>query len=327
MNRGKRRRGAWGECNWYMAYWGFRGRSEKCIKNRMIWQTYLWAAVFASTTPAVCIHDRTGFMPLPSGSSFIVVPPLGIFSWIPNIKTVRVQPTSSQRDEMRVWARARRFSEKPLRIAVRVCLGFVEKRRRRRKKQSRLLLQSVLRWHHMNDSVRKDSQASPAACLDRWRSSRGRSEASRANIRDIRLVLIQLNISRNFLCLLLLLLMRMMMMVMMLLAWWHPITTASKKASGHCWIHHFWLQKTNKRVNDHRGGVPGHGRGWWGAFSASLQNGWKHTKLNPLSPRTGTFPGSQKLQTHGIHAVRGWRARRRGFAHTWRGLTLPVAGL
>lgn len=42
--------------------------------------TYLWAAVLASTTPAVCIHERTGFMPLPSGSSFMVVPPRGIFS-------------------------------------------------------------------------------------------------------------------------------------------------------------------------------------------------------------------------------------------------------
>lgn len=67
--------------------WGFRvglrnAWGEKKIKKKIgtIWQTYLWAAVLASTTPAVCIQDRTGFMPLPSGSSFIVVPPLGIFS-------------------------------------------------------------------------------------------------------------------------------------------------------------------------------------------------------------------------------------------------------
>lgn len=45
---------------------------------------YLWAAVFASTTPAVCIQERTEFSP-PSGSSFIVVPPRGIVSCIPNI--------------------------------------------------------------------------------------------------------------------------------------------------------------------------------------------------------------------------------------------------
>lgn len=42
-------------------------------------KAYLWAAVFASTTPAVCIQERTEFSP-PSGSSFIVVPPRGIVS-------------------------------------------------------------------------------------------------------------------------------------------------------------------------------------------------------------------------------------------------------
>lgn len=78
----------------------------------MIWQTYLWAAVLASTTPAVCIHDRTGFMPLPSGSSFIVVPPLGIFSWIPNIKAACAKTSSSRwgQSENRGGKRKRRFS-------------------------------------------------------------------------------------------------------------------------------------------------------------------------------------------------------------------------
>lgn len=64
-------------------HWGgMRNKTQHHLAN-----TYLWAAVLASTTPAVCIHDRTGFIPPPSGSSFMVVPPLGIFSWIPNIKT------------------------------------------------------------------------------------------------------------------------------------------------------------------------------------------------------------------------------------------------
>lgn len=58
------------------------------------------------------------------------------------------------------------------------------------------------------------------------------------------------------------------------------------------------IQKTNKRKNDYHGGVPGHRRGWWGAFSV-LQNGWKHTKLSPLSPRTGAYPGSQNSTPRG----------------------------
>lgn len=48
------------------------------MMGRGFW--YLCAAVLASTTPAVCIQDLTGFIPLPSGSSFILVPPRGMLS-------------------------------------------------------------------------------------------------------------------------------------------------------------------------------------------------------------------------------------------------------
>lgn len=49
--------------------------------------SYLCAAVFASSTPAPCIHVRTAFMPAPMGSSFKVLPLLWMLSWIPNMKT------------------------------------------------------------------------------------------------------------------------------------------------------------------------------------------------------------------------------------------------
>lgn len=48
--------------------------------------SYLCAAVFASSTPAPCIHVRTAFMPAPMGSSFKVLPLLWMLSWIPNMK-------------------------------------------------------------------------------------------------------------------------------------------------------------------------------------------------------------------------------------------------
>lgn len=48
--------------------------------------SYLCAAVFASSTPAPCIHVRTAFMPAPMGSSFKILPLLWMLSWIPNMK-------------------------------------------------------------------------------------------------------------------------------------------------------------------------------------------------------------------------------------------------
>ena len=47
---------------------------------------YLWAAVLASKIPAPCIQERTGVMPVGSGSSFMVRPPRGRLSWMENIK-------------------------------------------------------------------------------------------------------------------------------------------------------------------------------------------------------------------------------------------------
>lgn len=49
---------------------------------------YLWAAVFASKIPAPCIQERTGVMPVGSGSSFMVRAPLGRLSWMENIKVL-----------------------------------------------------------------------------------------------------------------------------------------------------------------------------------------------------------------------------------------------
>lgn len=47
---------------------------------------YLCAAVFASNIPALCIQERTGVMPLVSGSSFMVKAPRGRLSWMENMK-------------------------------------------------------------------------------------------------------------------------------------------------------------------------------------------------------------------------------------------------
>lgn len=47
---------------------------------------YLWAAVLASKIPAPCIQERTGVMPVGSGSSFMVRAPRGRLSWMENIK-------------------------------------------------------------------------------------------------------------------------------------------------------------------------------------------------------------------------------------------------
>ncbi|CAB1423850.1 unnamed protein product [Pleuronectes platessa] len=49
-------------------------------------EIYLWAAVFASNIPAPCIQERTGVMPVGSGSSFMVRAPRGRLSWMENIK-------------------------------------------------------------------------------------------------------------------------------------------------------------------------------------------------------------------------------------------------
>lgn len=49
--------------------------------------SHLCAAVLASSIPALCIHERTGVMPLASGSSFMVSAPRGRPSWMENMKT------------------------------------------------------------------------------------------------------------------------------------------------------------------------------------------------------------------------------------------------
>lgn len=46
---------------------------------------YLCAAVLASRIPALCIHERTGVMPLVRGSSFMVKAPRGRLSWMENM--------------------------------------------------------------------------------------------------------------------------------------------------------------------------------------------------------------------------------------------------
>lgn len=58
-----------------------------CVVVPVAPPAYLWAAVFASNTPAPCIHVRTAFIPAPMGSSFILLPLLWMLSWIPNMKT------------------------------------------------------------------------------------------------------------------------------------------------------------------------------------------------------------------------------------------------
>lgn len=48
--------------------------------------SHLCAAVLASSIPALCIQERTGVMPLASGSSFMVSAPRGRPSWMENMK-------------------------------------------------------------------------------------------------------------------------------------------------------------------------------------------------------------------------------------------------
>lgn len=55
---------------------------RSCASGRF----YLWAAVLASRIPAPCIQERTGVMPVGSGSSFMVRAPRGRLSWMENIR-------------------------------------------------------------------------------------------------------------------------------------------------------------------------------------------------------------------------------------------------
>lgn len=52
----------------------------------LVGRVYLCAAVLASSIPALCIHERTGVMPLVRGSSFMVKAPRGRPSWMENMK-------------------------------------------------------------------------------------------------------------------------------------------------------------------------------------------------------------------------------------------------
>lgn len=56
------------------------------VARVLLWDFYLCAAVLASKIPAPCIHERTGVMPVGSGSSFMVRAPRGRLSWMENIK-------------------------------------------------------------------------------------------------------------------------------------------------------------------------------------------------------------------------------------------------
>lgn len=125
MKEGKSRRGG---IYWetvidteYSGDWGVDMMRRECVRKiRCVWHAYLWAAVFASTTPAVCIQERTEFSP-PSGSSFIVVPPRGIVSWIPNIEdNLRVKEPPAKLREINVQAcypSGFSFSESRFRLA------------------------------------------------------------------------------------------------------------------------------------------------------------------------------------------------------------------
>ena len=58
-----------------------------CLPSRGVSEqdVYLCAAVLASSIPALCIHERTGVMPLVRGSSFMVKAPRGRLSWMENM--------------------------------------------------------------------------------------------------------------------------------------------------------------------------------------------------------------------------------------------------
>lgn len=62
---------------------------------------YLWAAVLASKIPAPCIQERTGVMPVGSGSSFMVRAPRGRLSWMENIKVSFWELCLHQKQERR----------------------------------------------------------------------------------------------------------------------------------------------------------------------------------------------------------------------------------
>ena len=56
---------------------------------------------------------------------------------------------------------------------------------------------------------------------------------------------------------------------------------------------------------------------------ASCRMGWKHTKLNPLSPRSGTFPGSQNSKPTGC-ALSEYDALVGGASTIYGTVTRPV---
>ncbi|TNN38650.1 hypothetical protein EYF80_051193 [Liparis tanakae] len=65
---------------------GVAPRSGARTRLWFLGSSYLCAAVLASRIPAPCIQERTGVMPVGSGSSFMVRAPRGRLSWMENIK-------------------------------------------------------------------------------------------------------------------------------------------------------------------------------------------------------------------------------------------------
>lgn len=88
-----------------------------------------------------------------------------------------------------------------------------------------------------------------------------------------------------------------------------------QKALGHCWIDHFLATRSGskRQINGQKIGFsaevfPDAAVSLMrGAFSVS-RNGWKRTKLSPLSLRTEAFPGSQNSRPAGCALSERWRA-------------------
>ena len=96
--------------------WQRAAESWKVARFR--WYFYLWAAVLASKIPAPCIQERTGVMPVGSGSSFMVRAPRGRLSWMENIKVSFWELCLHQKQERRIILPVPATQKKPTWIKV-----------------------------------------------------------------------------------------------------------------------------------------------------------------------------------------------------------------
>ena len=74
--------------------------------------------MLASKIPAPCIQERTGVMPVGSGSSFMVRAPRGRLSWMENIKVSFWELCLHQKQERRIILPVPATQKKPTWIKV-----------------------------------------------------------------------------------------------------------------------------------------------------------------------------------------------------------------